>query len=425
MLRAESRTWHGKDTRTLAHRGAGSILVMAVRTEVNIVESRSWLPVFAVVGAGVVAALQVIKPSIAAPMLESSLGVDLPSIGWLISIFAILGMVGGIPAGAIVTVLGDRRMLLSGLAAIALAAASGAATASFELLLATRIIEGLGFTLVIVAGPALITRLAPQDRQDMAFGLWSCFMPTGIALAMLGGPLFASWQSVWWASAIVAAVAFAGSLLSLPQSRRSSMLSWPGLYADTTATLRARGPLILATSFALYSLQFFAIFSFLPVLLTERMSVSLQAAGLLSAIATAMNILGNLAAGMLIGRGAQRWILVAGATLVMGTCSFGILLPLLPNSIVFTLCMLFSAAGGLIPATLLATAPMLSPEPRLTPFTVGLLMQGSNLGQVVGPVAVGSVIQAFGWSAVTAVVAIAALGGIGMTLLLRRALSET
>ena len=154
------------------------------------------------------------------------------------------------------------------------------------------------------------------------------------------------------------------------------------------------------------------------------MNVSLQTAGLLSAIATAMNISGNLAAGMLIGRGVQRWILVAGATLVMGACSFGILLPLLPNSIVFVLCMLFSAAGGLVPATLLATAPMLSAEPRLTPFTIGLLMQGSNLGQVVGPVAVGSVIQTFGWSAVTAIVTIAALGAIGMTLLLRGALSE-
>lgn len=320
--------------------------------------------------------------------------------------------------------LGRPPHAVVGLAAIALAAAAGSATASFELLLATRIVEGLGFTLVIIAGPALITRLAPQNRQDMAFGLWSCFMPTGIALAMLGGPLFANWQSVWCAGAIAAAIAFAGSLLCLPQSRSSSTLSWLGLCADTAATLRTRGPLILATAFALYSLQFFAIFSFLPVLLTERMNVSLQTAGLLSAIATAMNISGNLAAGMLIGRGVQRWILVAGATLVMGACSFGILLPLLPNSIVFVLCMLFSAAGGLVPATLLATAPMLSAEPRLTPFTIGLLMQGSNLGQVVGPVAVGSVIQTFGWSAVTAIVTIAALGAIGMTLLLRGALSE-
>ncbi|MEP7453834.1 MFS transporter [Phyllobacterium sp. SB3] len=383
---------------------------------------QNWVHVFIIVAAGIIAAMQVIKPSIAAPLLKSSLGIDLPSVGWLISIFALLGMFGGIPAGAFVTAWGDRRMLLWGLFAIALAAASGAVSTSFELLLATRVLEGIGFTLVIVAGPALITRLAPEKTRPMAFGLWSCFMPAGIALSMLCGPLFSSWQAVWWASSIVAAIAFAISMIVLPSSRRGSPFSWKELRSNTRATFGSSGPIILAITFALYSLQFFTIFSFLPVLLTERMNVSLQAAGTLSAIATAMNILGNLAAGMLIGKGAQRWVLVAAATLVMGLCSFGILLPILPNPIVLLLCMLFSAAGGLIPATLIATAPVLSSKPRLTPFTIGLIMQGSNLGQVIGPIVVGSFIQAFGWSSVVTISAFAAVLCMSTSLLLRQAL---
>lgn len=379
---------------------------------------RNWLQVFIVLIAGIVAAMQVIKPSIAAPLLQASLAIDLPSVGWLISVFALLGMIGGIPAGALVAAWGDCRLLLCGLFLITLAAAAGAAATNFELLLATRILEGTGFTLVIVAGPALITRVAPENSKPMAFGLWSCFMPTGIALSMFCGPLLPSWQATWGAGALTAAAVLVISIIVLPHSPKGS-LSWQELCADTRTTFRSSGPIILATTFALYSLQFFTIFSFLPVLLTERMSVSLQMAGTLSALATAMNILGNLAAGFLISGGLQRWKLIAGATLVMGLCSVGILLPVLPNSAVLALCMLFSAVGGLIPATLLATAPLLSSETRLTPFTVGLIMQGSNLGQVIGPIAVGSVINSFGWASVVGISILAATLCAGTSLLLR------
>ena len=54
---------------------------------------------------------------------------------------------------------------------------------------------------------------------------------------------------------------------------------------------------LLASTFALYSLMFFALFAFLPVLLMERMDVTYRDAGLLSALASAVNISGNLAAG--------------------------------------------------------------------------------------------------------------------------------
>ncbi|WP_163317338.1 MFS transporter, partial [Enterobacter hormaechei] len=79
-----------------------------------------------VVGAGITAALQVGKASIAAPLLQADLGLDLASVGWLTAIFAILGVIGGVPAGAIAASLGDRRILLTGLAATVIGAAIGA-----------------------------------------------------------------------------------------------------------------------------------------------------------------------------------------------------------------------------------------------------------------------------------------------------------
>jgi predicted MFS family arabinose efflux permease len=155
--------------------------------------------------------------------------------------------------------------------------------------------------------------------------------------------------------------------------------------------------------------MFFALFSFLPVLLMEQMDVSHQTAGLLSALASAVNVLGNLAAGLLLSRGVSRAVLLAGASITMGVVSFGIFLPLLPAAATFALCMLFSAVGGLIPATILSSAPIVAPTAGLVPVVLGLIIQGNNLGQILGPMAVGSAIERFGWSSAAYAVAGAAL----------------
>lgn len=182
--------------------------------------------------------------------------------------------------------------------------------------------------------------------------------------------------------------------------------------ADMAAVLRASQPLRLAACFALYSLMFFALFSFLPVLLIERIGASHRMVGLLTALAIGANMIGNLAAGYLLARGVSRPVLVGGTCLTMGLAALGIFLPVFGDVPTFLLCLLFSAVGGLIPATLLSSAPVVAPTAALVPVVVGLLMQGSNLGQVVGPVTVGAAIETWGWHAAAAVVALSALAAM-------------
>lgn len=379
----------------------------------------TWAAVPVIVGAGIVASLQVGKAAILAPLLQADLHLDLASVGWLTAVFAILGALGGIPVGAIVASIGDRRILLLGLGATALGAALGAIASSYSILLVSRVIEGLGFLLITVSGPALLQRAVSAERRNFAFALWSCFMPTGIALAMLTAPLFAGWRTYWWWSGALAIVALLCVALFVPSLDTRSRLSWRGLASDAIATVRADGPRLLSASFALYSLMFFALFSFLPVLLVDRMGVSLRTAGLLSAVATSANILGNLAAGALLTRGINRSTLVGAASVIMGLTSVSVFLSVLPDTPTFLLCVAFSAVGGLLPATLLATTPVAAPAARLAPVVMGLVMQGSNLGQAIGPVAVGGAIDRFGWSAAAVITGVASLLGLMLAVLIR------
>lgn len=368
-----------------------------------------WATVAVVVGSGTVTALQVGKTAIATPMLQSGMGLDLAAVGWLTGIFAVLGLVGGIPAGAVVTATGDRRMLILGLGAIAGGTVTGATAPGYSVLLASRVLEGFGFLLVTVAGPAILHRVVRSGQRDLAFALWSSFMPAGMALAMLAGPLFSDWRTLWWGNAGLAAAAIVAVWAAVPAVPVRQSISWRSLVSDTMRVLTSKGPVLLAICFALYSMMFFALFSFLPVLLMQRMGLEHGAAGLLSAVASAANVIGNLAAGYILARGASRSAVIAGACLFMGVVSLGIFLPFFGNRPALLLCVLFSGVGGMVPATLISSAPLLASSAAPTSIVIGLAMQGSNLGQVVGPVVVGGAIESFGWTAAAWIVLIAAL----------------
>ncbi|WP_339526066.1 MFS transporter [Pseudomonas sp. EA_35y_Pfl2_R111] len=382
--------------------------------------STRWSSVLLLVSAGTVAAVQVGKAVIAAPVLQADLGISLADIGWLTGIFALLGLIGGIPTGALAASFGSRRILLIGLLTTILGAACGAVATGLPALLLSRIIEGAGFLMITVAAPSLLAQVTERADRDFAFALWSCFMPAGIALAMLAGPLFESWRVLWWASGGLALLVYLLVWLIIPNSGERQAWSWRSLKANSITVLSARAPVVLAVMFALYGLMFFALFSFLPVLLMERMEVSHRSAGLLSALATAANILGNLAAGVLLSRGITRASLLVGASLTMGLTSLGIFLSLLPDTGTFMLCVVFSAVGGLIPAALLSAAPLVAPTAGLVPVVLGLIIQGNNLGQIIGPIAVGSAIQAFGWSSAAVLVAAASLVAVAVALTIGR-----
>ncbi|MDF0583688.1 CynX/NimT family MFS transporter [Bradyrhizobium yuanmingense] len=370
---------------------------------------RHWHVVSIVVGSGVVAAIQMGKAAIATPMLQKDFGLDLAAAGWLTGILAVLGLLGGIPAGSLVARAGDRRSLLVGLWLLILGAVIGALATGYAVLLASRILEGAGFLLIIVAGPAILNRAVPSGQQDVPLALWSCFMPAGIALAMLVGPFFSDWRTLWWGSAGLAAITIAAAWMSIPAAPKRISASWRRTMSDAMRVAASKGPLLLAGCFALYSLMFFALFSFLPVLLMERMNIPHGTAGMLSALATASNIVGNVAAGYLLARGARRSVLLVAAYLAMGFSGPGIFLQIFGDTPTFLLCILFAAVGGLMPAVLISSIPLLAPSAALIPVVTGLVMQGSNLGQVAGPVAVGIAVETHGWPAALAINLIAAL----------------
>lgn len=391
-------------------------------TEINTlpVTRTDYISASLVIASGVVAALQVGKAAIAIPALRSDFHLNLEQAGWVMSIFALLAVIGGIPVGAAITRFGDRNLIVAGLVAIAAGSATGASTDTFHVLLAARVLEGTGLLFVVIAGSAILNRVAAREDRDLIFAFWSCYMPAGIALAILLGLAVDGWRLFWFANAAVACLfAILLQFLVPGEAPDRARLSPGTLMNNAGRTITSAGPLLLALMFAMYGLQFFALFSFLPVLLVERIGVPHTAAGVMTALAVAANIAGNIGAGIALRRGMPRWLLLAAASAVMTVTGIAVFLLPLPAGLLFGLCVVFSGVGGCLPSAMMGAAPRAVPEPQLGAMSVGLVMQGSNLGQMIGPVVVGSLVDAGGWQAAAMPVAIAGMVAIGNALFLR------
>jgi MFS family permease len=382
----------------------------------------SWPAVLLFLGAGIVAAFQVGKAPIALPDIRTDFGAGLAAVAWVLSTFPMVGALSGAAMGVMVTRIGAGIMLPAGLGVIAAASLAGGLAPALPFLLVTRIVEGLGLLMVVIAAPSLITQVTHGDDRAKAFGMWGCFMPAGMSLAMLAAPLLAGlgWRGLWLGmAALAAAYAVAVMVWRSPEPMAPREPAQP-ILPDIAATLRAPGPRLLAAVFACYTVAWAVLTGFLPTLLMERMGVSAGTAGMMTAAVAGANIIGNLATGVVLAYGPQRWLMVALASGTIGLCSLGIFDPATPGWAAFALSLLFSAAGGLLPACVIGGAAQVAPDRRLVPAAVGLVMQGSNLGLTLGPVAAALVVEPWGWGAARLVLVPAALIGVLLAFRLRR-----
>jgi hypothetical protein len=76
-------------------------------------------------------------------------------------------------------------------------------------LLAGRTLAGIGYLLVVVAGPSLMALTAEPRHHAIALSLWGTFVPTGIALAGLVTAAFADagWRTIFAVDLVILAAA--------------------------------------------------------------------------------------------------------------------------------------------------------------------------------------------------------------------------
>lgn len=381
-------------------------------------------PAFVVILSGVVAALHVGKIPPAIPVLSQSLGLTLIEAGFLLSMVQLAGMVGGAFVGVAADSVGLRRSIIIGQAILAIASFLGIWAQRPVELLVLRALEGLGFLMVVLPTPSLIRQQVNLGQLSLYLGLWGAYMPTGTSLALFSGPLvmgLLGWQA-WWGIMAAGSAAMAICLYRLipapsvakalpPSPGKPVLASWWG---SLKATLTSAGPWRVAIAFSMYSSQWLAVIGFLPSIYAQA-GLAGPAAGALTAIASLVNVTGNIAAGRLLHRGigARRLLNLGFISLsVAAFIAFSHVTADQPILRYFAV-LGFSALGGFIPGTLFSLAVHVAPNERCVSTTVGWIQQCSATGQFFGPPLVAMLASvAGGWQWTWAVTMLASLVGV-------------
>lgn len=311
------------------------------------------------------------------PEVAASLGVGIPTAGWLVTGYA-LGIAVGGPILVLCTLRVPRRTLL-----VALGAAFVAATAICALApsyMTGRVLASLAHGAFVGAAVVVATRLVAPEREGMAvaavIGGFTVATVIGVPLGTLVGQAF-GWRSVFWAIAAVAALSWVGMMASLPRPdgaepvpdlrREVGMLGRPSVLAALATTALGFGGL-------------FAAYTYVAPILRDVSGFAPEAVPVLLLVFGVGAVMGNLAGGKLADR-ALMPTLIALLSILAATL---LLLPILGTSQIATTVLLFvmgAAAFGATPGVQLRVVG----EAREAPYLASTLnVTAFNLGNAAG-----------------------------------------
>ncbi len=241
------------------------------------------------------------------PFLARQAGAGVERIGFLVGLYAAVGLVVSIPFGLLAHRFGRRSLILVGLGCLTVASVAFIWAPTYPWLVTARFAQGVGATAIWVGSLTVVADLSPSGSLGKALsfitGAWSLGFVVGPALGGLGSVRF---PFILYAG--LSGAAFLAALIALPETGRPGVrTTLPGVLAIL------RRPAVRASAAATFSLAFFygTIEAFVPLIIAAR-GVGRVRIGLLFTIAGLPAIVLPLIICGLADRYGDRRVIVAG-----------------------------------------------------------------------------------------------------------------
>lgn len=179
--------------------------------------------------------------SLSLSMLLSSLGTSIANVGlptlvqtfsasfqnvqWVVLAYLLAITTLIVSVGRLGDLTGRRRLLLGGISLFTLASMLCAIAPTLGLLIAARVVQGLGAAIMMALTMAFVAEAVPKDKTGSAMGLLGTMSAIGTALGpSLGGILIASfgWRSIFFINLPLGLISLVLAYRYLPADRQSS-----------------------------------------------------------------------------------------------------------------------------------------------------------------------------------------------------------
>jgi MFS transporter, DHA1 family, multidrug resistance protein len=351
----------------------------------------------------------IVAPAI--PEFARQFGVSVAAAASVISAFALMRVVGALPAGRLVDRFGESPVMAAGIAIVAVSSIMAGFSRSFAELLVLRGVGGLGSAMYTVSAQALLLATVPSERRGRASGLYNgSFLIGGIGGPAIGG-LISAWSLrapffIYGIMLLIPGGIAAFLLRKVPVHKRQERTRVPVL-GSLSGVLRDRAYVAaaaanLAQGFAILGVRA----AIIPVFVHVVLHKSPLWTGVGFGVFTALNGLVLLPAGRLADTLGRRPVIVAGCVIsAVGLA----MLAILPGTTAFMAALAVAGLGS----GLLDVAPSAMIGDLLDGrggTVVAAYQMAGDTGTVTGPVAAGLLVDSASYPAAFGVAA-AVLGG--------------
>lgn len=248
-------------------------------------ENRKWWTLAAVAFALFMIMLDNTVVNVALPSIQRDLGIGISELEWVVTGYALSFAVLMLTGGKLADMLGRRRIFLVGLAIFTLSSLFCGLAGSAEMLIAARVVQGVGAAFMMPATLSIITATFPPRERGAALGIWAGVSAMALAIGPLVGGLITesiSWNWVFYINVPVGVLGLVAARLVISESRDTSreqrldpaglVTSGVALFALVFALIEANAhgwtsPLILA----LFATAAAAVAAFVAIELRSRL----------------------------------------------------------------------------------------------------------------------------------------------------------
>lgn len=355
-----------------------------------------------------------IAPSSISPLFIEEFGISTAAAGNIISA-AILGSIfTQIPGGYLMDRFDNRWLIVPAVVGFLGVVAWNQVQSSFTLFLLARGLGGVLGGFVFTAGANVVGRVFGPENRGVATGIYMTSPPASFALAHSTSPLIGTAFGPLRVFLLHAGLAIVGTAVFWVAAREPVRGESAPSPSEFARALGNRSVILVALSaFAVYALYLF-LNTWIPTYGREVLSLSLSAAGIVTAIVPVVGLAARPGGGWLSSKlGDRRKPVLAGGLLV--GLVFLLAIPLVEGFALF-LVLLVLAAFTLQLGTgvyYVLTRELATPGTEGTSLTV--MTTVSFTGSFVAPVAGGWLVANFSWASAFAV--FAGIGFLGAVVL--------
>lgn len=148
--------------------------------------------------------------NIALPRIAEYFGADLPTAQWIALGFTLSTSIMFMPVGRLSDIFGRANVFMLGFGIFVVAAALGGTAVAFPVLIAAKLIQGVGVAGIEANGMAMVADIFPEKERGKAIGFYMSIIGAGaVGGPVIGGTLVSllGWRSIYAASGCVGIIA--------------------------------------------------------------------------------------------------------------------------------------------------------------------------------------------------------------------------